>query len=160
MSRYAIAGENDADVMPRTRNERFGVWGISHITFRKSSSLTYVTQERKEWQEAIRRIAEELEHCLYKKRKKVLVQLKTRINAYGLNSTEVLDDEHIWRQIQKIEPWQIVGNMFAIATYFATAIQLMTDVTEMLEMDTYESCINKISGATTQDKNRWKKCKD
>ena len=44
--------------------------GISYITFRKTSSLTYVTQERKEWREAIRRITEELEHCPYKKRKK------------------------------------------------------------------------------------------
>lgn len=101
--RISSSRKDDADVMPRTRNERFGVWGISHITFRKSSSLTYVTQERKEWREAIRRIAEELEHCPYKKRKKVLAQLNTRINAYGLNSTEVLDDEHIWRQIRKLE---------------------------------------------------------
>ena len=28
MSRYAIAGENDADVMPCTRNVMFGVWGV------------------------------------------------------------------------------------------------------------------------------------
>ena len=77
--------------------------GISYITFRKSSSLTYVTQERKEWREAIRRIAEELEKCSYEKRKKVLVQLKTRINAYGLNSKNELNDVHIWKQIQKIE---------------------------------------------------------
>ena len=34
--------------------------GISYVTFRKSSNLTYVTQERKEWREAMRRIAEEL----------------------------------------------------------------------------------------------------
>lgn len=43
--------------------------GISYITFRKSSNLTYITQERKEWREAIRRIAEKLEKCSYKKRK-------------------------------------------------------------------------------------------
>lgn len=255
--------------------------GISYITFRKSSSLTYVTQERKEWREAIRRIAEELEKCSYKKRKKVLVQLKTRINAYGLNSKNELNDVHIWKQIQKIEackeeeyddlknqlilylslllkydwerskkevhgePWKIVGNMFAIAAlifleiglyqlsnnavpglemallllgvvlvlskakketgknkpykvllysmlplgcvlflvvayrfakidvlqqpyiemaviaaYFATAIQIMIDVTEMFEMDTYEVCINKISGTTTQSKNKWMKWKE
>lgn len=39
--------------------------GMSYLTFRKSSSLAYVTQERKEWREAIRRIAEELETCPY-----------------------------------------------------------------------------------------------
>lgn len=77
--------------------------GISYITFRKSSNLTYITQERKEWREAIRRIAEELEECPYKERKKVIVQLKTRINAYGLTNTDVLKDAHIWMQIKKIE---------------------------------------------------------
>lgn len=77
--------------------------GISYITFRKSSNLTYITQERKEWREAIRRIAEELERCPYEKRKHVLVQLKTRINAYGLDTEDVLEDAHIWKQIRKIE---------------------------------------------------------
>lgn len=132
--------------------------GMSYLTFRKSSSLTYVTQERKEWREAIRRIAEELETCPYENRKHVLVQLKTRINAYGLDSTEVLDDEHIWRLIQQIElctekeygdlknqlilylslllkydwerskkevhgePWQIIGNMFAVAIIIALLV--------------------------------------
>lgn len=76
---------------------------VSYLTFRRSSSLTYVTQERKEWREAIRRIAEELEGCTYKKRKQVLVQLKTRINAYGWDTTNKIEDANIWRQIQVLE---------------------------------------------------------
>lgn len=76
---------------------------VSYLTFRKSSSLTYVTQERKEWREAIRRIAEELEGCTYKKRKQVLVQLKTRINAYGWDVANKIEDANIWRQIQVLE---------------------------------------------------------
>ena len=32
---------------------------ISYLTFRRSSNLTYVTHERKEWREAIRKIAED-----------------------------------------------------------------------------------------------------
>lgn len=36
----------------------------------------------------------------------MLVQLKTRINAYGLNSIEVLEDAHIWRQIRKLEAYE------------------------------------------------------
>lgn len=147
--------------------------GMSYLTFRKSSSLTYVTQERKEWREAIRRIAEELETCPYENRKHVLVQLKTRINAYGLDSTEVLDDEHIWRLIQQIElctekeygdlknqlilylslllkydwerskkevhgePWQIIGNMFAVAALVFLEIglyQISKDAVPGLEM--------------------------
>ena len=38
-----------------------------------------------------------------KKRKKVFVQLKTCINAYGLTNTDMLKDAHIGMQIQKID---------------------------------------------------------
>ena len=39
---------------------------ISYVTFRKSSGLVYVTQERKEWRDSIRLIAEKLETCTQK----------------------------------------------------------------------------------------------
>ena len=54
---------------------------VSYFTFRKSSKLNYITQERKEWRESIRTIVEELERCPYDKRKQVLTKLKTRINC-------------------------------------------------------------------------------
>lgn len=76
---------------------------IGYITFHKSSGLTYVTQERKEWRDAIRNIAAELEKCSYKKRRQVLVELKTRINAYGMEGQDELKDAHIWKLIQEIE---------------------------------------------------------
>lgn len=76
---------------------------ISYITFRKSSGLTYVTQERKEWRDSIRLIAEKLETCTYKKRHAVLVQLKTRINAYGMEGDDEIQDAHIWKMEQKME---------------------------------------------------------
>ena len=62
--------------------------GISYFTFRKSSKLTYITQERKAWRTEIRKIAEELEMCSYIDRKHVLVKLKTRINAYGYTDSK------------------------------------------------------------------------
>lgn len=83
--------------------------GISYLTFRNSSKLTYITQERKEWRAEIRKITEELEECSYKNRKRVLVKLKTRINAYGKfenrtnNEGNPLKDAHIWDCIQMME---------------------------------------------------------
>lgn len=76
---------------------------VSYFTFRKSSSLNYVTKERKEWRDALRSIAEDMEQCPFEKRKAVLVRLKTRINAYGLADENVMEDTHIWDIIKKIE---------------------------------------------------------
>lgn len=80
---------------------------ISYLTFRNSSKLTYITQERKEWRAEIRKIAEELEDCSYKNRKRVLVKLKTRINAYGKTDARktwnICEDSHIWEKIEQIE---------------------------------------------------------
>lgn len=76
---------------------------MSYITFRKSSSLTYITQERKEWRENIRKISEDMEGCSYKKRNQVLVKLKTRINVYGYMRNGELNDAHIWKVIDQIE---------------------------------------------------------
>ena len=76
---------------------------VSYFTFRKSSSLNYVTKERKEWRDALRSIAEDMEQCPFEKRKAVLVRLKTRINAYGLANENVMEDTHIWDIIKEIE---------------------------------------------------------
>lgn len=81
--------------------------GISYLTFRNSSKLTYITQERKEWRAEIRNIAEKLEECPYENRKQVLVKLKTRINAYGKTDSRkiwnICEDSHIWEKIEQIE---------------------------------------------------------
>lgn len=76
---------------------------ISFIMFRKSTKLKYITKERKEWRCAIREIVEKLENCVYDDRNKILVLLKTRINAYGINSKNKLADSHIWEIIHKVE---------------------------------------------------------
>lgn len=76
---------------------------VSYFTFRKSSKLNYITQERKEWRESIWTIVEELERCPYDKRKQVLTKLKTRINTYGFCGENESEDSHIWKQIYIIE---------------------------------------------------------
>lgn len=76
---------------------------VSYFTFRKSSKLNYITQERKEWRESIRTIVEELERCPYDKRKQVLTKLKTRINTYGFCGENESEDSHIWKRIYIIE---------------------------------------------------------
>lgn len=40
---------------------------VLYFTFRKSSKINYITQERKEWRESLRTIVEELERCPYDK---------------------------------------------------------------------------------------------
>lgn len=76
---------------------------VSYFTFRKSSKLNYITQERKEWRESLRTIVEELERCPYDKRKQVLTKLKTRINTYGFCGENEKEDSHIWKRISIIE---------------------------------------------------------
>lgn len=76
---------------------------VSYVTFRKSSNLKYITKEREKWREAIRKIATQLEVCPFKKRGKILTELKIRINAYGSVNKGKLNDAHIWAVIGKIE---------------------------------------------------------
>lgn len=76
---------------------------ISYITFRKTVKLKYITKERKEWRESIRNITEKIENCSYEDRRKVLVLLKTRINAYGIEEDNELSDSHIWDTICELE---------------------------------------------------------
>lgn len=43
---------------------------VSYFIFHKTSKLSYITQERKEWRSDIRKIAEEIEVCSYQKENK------------------------------------------------------------------------------------------
>lgn len=76
---------------------------VSYFTFHKTSKLSYITQERKEWRADIRKIVDELEVCPFSKKKRVLTKLKTRINTYGKLTEDVGKDSHIWKQIEIIE---------------------------------------------------------
>ena len=80
---------------------------VSYFTFHKTSKLSYITQERKEWRADIRKIVDELEVCPFSKKKRVLTKLKTRINTYGKLTEDVGKDSHIWKQIEII-PFHII----------------------------------------------------
>lgn len=75
---------------------------LSYVTFRKSVKLKYITKERTKWRSAIRKIVTKLELCPYDKRNQILVSLKTRINAYGIDQNKLNADAHIWKLIDKI----------------------------------------------------------
>lgn len=78
----------------------FSYWGLS-----KKGKLQYITEDRKEWREKIRKIASRIDGASYKKTLKILTDLKVRINAYGHNNVKVSywADSHIWELIDEIE---------------------------------------------------------
>ena len=80
---------------------------ISCIMFSEKKQLKYITKERKEWRDTLRRLAEELKTANLKETKKILTKLKVRINTYGYDccSSEknVFEDAHIWELISDIE---------------------------------------------------------
>ena len=85
---------------------------ISYITTQKSNQLKYITAERAKWRKEIKYIAGNLSECkeYTKKAKRLLTDLKLRINSYGKRKTYPSDiclnffkDEHIWKEIEAIE---------------------------------------------------------
>ena len=94
---------------------------VSLLMSKSEAKLKHITEERKAWREKIREIAARL----YESRKPEnqiygvnisLEELKVRINAYGINLTELPEhddaeqivkryknDGHIWRTIRDIE---------------------------------------------------------
>ena len=76
---------------------------ISFIISRRQGSLQYITGERKEWREQIRNIAYNLNNASYGKTLKILIELKVRINGFGMNRKNCMEDAHIWEVIHEIE---------------------------------------------------------
>ena len=81
---------------------------ITIATFRKQNKLQYITAERKAWREEIRDIAKKIKKSNERNIATVLVDLKVRINAYGLASSnnDHEKDKHIWEVIESIEKVQ------------------------------------------------------
>ncbi|MBO5209544.1 MAG: hypothetical protein J6B68_09405 [Lachnospiraceae bacterium] len=84
----------------------------SYIATQKSNQLKYITSERAKWRKEIKRIAGDLSECerYNKKAKRLLTDLKLRINSYGKKEEypsdiclNFFEDEHIWKEISKIE---------------------------------------------------------
>lgn len=78
---------------------------VSYSISRHQGNLQYITGERKEWREKIRKNATRLHKADYKETLKILAELKVRINAFGNNgvSSSFKDDAHIWEVVKEIE---------------------------------------------------------
>lgn len=77
---------------------------ISIYTYNRRNKLKYITKERKEWRNEIRKCSEKLRNLSYSKTLKVCDRLKVRINAYGkCCSNRYSSDAHIWEVINEIE---------------------------------------------------------
>lgn len=90
-----------------------GVFSVAVIIFQtnKKGKLQYITGERSEWRKQLRNICYKLKRIEHQKTEnqkdildEVLVDLKTRLNAYGKDrKTDYLWDGHIWDVIRSIE---------------------------------------------------------
>lgn len=77
---------------------------IAFFQFKKNNQLVFITGERQKWREDIRSIADRIVSSKsFEDMENVLVDLKVRINAYGRNSGDVMQDSHIWNVIDKLE---------------------------------------------------------
>lgn len=85
---------------------------ISFWSGEKTNRLKYITSERSKWREEIKEIAGNLSECQFydERAKRLLTDLKLRINAYGRKNEYPSDiclrffsDEHIWKEISAIE---------------------------------------------------------
>lgn len=87
---------------------------VSYISNSQNNQLKYITSERSGWRKEIKDIAGNLVDCKkYKgKAKRLLQDLKLRINAYGRRPDsqypediclDCFKDEHIWKEIDAIE---------------------------------------------------------
>lgn len=90
-----------------------GIFSVVVLIFQtnRKGKLRYITGERSEWRDQLRRICYELKQIEHQKKEEqkdrldeVLVDLKTRLNAYGKDrKTDYLWDGHIWDVIRSIE---------------------------------------------------------
>lgn len=80
---------------------------ISYLIFQKGNQLKYITEERKEWRDKLRKIAGKLYGADTEKTMKLITELKVRINTYGygkeLDKENFTIDAHIWNLINEME---------------------------------------------------------
>lgn len=80
---------------------------ISYLIFQKGNQLKYITEERKEWRDKLRKIAGKLYGADTEKTMKLITELKVRINTYGYGKELVTEgfmiDAHIWNLINEME---------------------------------------------------------
>jgi len=128
---------------------------VAYFQFKKNNQLVFITTERKSWRNDIRNIADRIELSkTYEDIRSPLVDLKVRINAYGIHSSDVMKDSHIWSTIDKLEKqeddfehikkllilylsmllkmdWErskeeVLGNIFQISSYFMVLLSVIS----------------------------------
>lgn len=78
---------------------------LNLILNRRKDMLSYITQERKNWRDKIRELAEKIEMSRFggigdTDINPYLVQLKMNINTYGKDCVmDIPHDSHIWKEI-------------------------------------------------------------
>ncbi len=76
---------------------------VSILISSKNSTLQYITNERKEWRDEIRKLTEELYKASSFNVGETLIKLKTRINSFGKRYKRFSYDAHIWGIIENLE---------------------------------------------------------
>lgn len=78
---------------------------VSYKIASKSNILQYITTDRKEWREELRKIAPKIHGANYEKLLLLISELKVRINSFGKhnNINDYFYDSHIWKLIGEIE---------------------------------------------------------
>ncbi len=90
---------------------------INLILQNKSNKLNYITGERAEWRECLKRIAVEIARADITTIQVPLTELKVNINSYGnyrnnpdvREKMDIFKDEHIWDIIFRMEEECIKG---------------------------------------------------
>lgn len=117
---------------------------ITYVISRKQGNLEYITGERKEWREKIRKIASKLDGASYKETLHLLAELKVRINAFGNSGTYVRysNDAHIWELINSIEAQKPQKKMLRLMQ------RQMIEYLSLLLKDDWERSKREVQGDT------------
>ena len=114
---------------------------VAYATSKKQNDLQYITSERKEWREGIRKLVERLNGAGYKKTLQILAELKVRINAFGNGETERYDkDSHIWELMNEIEEKELPKESLVLKQK-----QLIEYLSLLLKSD-WERCKREVKG--------------
>ena len=81
---------------------------INIVNTKKANKLEYISSERKQWREELRKIAEEINTSDLEELSLSITKLKVRINAYGITGTmNISKDNYIWYLLDMYDKQQI-----------------------------------------------------
>lgn len=108
---------------------------LSFISARKQESLQYITAERKQWRDEIRKYVDKLQQAKGESLGSVLNALKVRINPWGKNSDKLRfnEDSHIWELIEEMQEKKNTREILQIRK------QLLVDYLSLLLKQDWES---------------------